>query len=145
MRILVVEDQESHIQDARAILDQEGVEYDLVRTEGAAVRQLRDGDQFDGVITDLFLPHSDKAPWTDADQPCGLAVALKAEQLGLPFVICTSGYHHGAKYDWICQVGRQRGWPEMVDSSTDYTKEADKKNWKEALEVLLELIAAKAK
>ena len=148
MRILIVEDSASDMATAVEIIRTAGHEAIEATNalEGVNELQPRVGSpKIDGVITDLFMP--DGAPDLDelsgigvADQPRGLSVALRAEQLGIPFIICTAGYHHGTKYNWICQLGRQRSWPEMVDSATDrddlFTTEGPSKDWQKALDIL---------
>lgn len=146
MKILLVEDQSSHMAEAEAVLRATGVEYVTASDEYGAMEILREhrlyGDIIEGVITDIFIPHANFSPYhREADQPCGLAVALEAERLGLPFVLCTAGYHHGAKYDWICGMGRLRGWPEIIDGhpeEDEYYAEVEHKDWQKALDVLQE-------
>ncbi|MGB4076559.1 MAG: hypothetical protein WBK28_02545 [Minisyncoccia bacterium] len=135
------------MQDARRVLTEAGVQVVTAWTESDGIEKLTDSaTPIDGVITDLFMPHAPMSPWNESDQPCGLAVALCAERAGIPFVICTAGYHHGAKYDWICQLGRARGWPAMVDveptnSANRYHAEGPVKDWARAWESLEQQIA----
>jgi CheY-like chemotaxis protein len=142
MRILLVEDDPKHGEDAVGALHAAGLEFMHAVTEGEAHAYLDHAKEhgITHVITDLFMPHSSRAPWNHVNDPCGLAVALKAEKLGIPFVICTAGYHHGSRYDWICQIGRSRGWPEMVDQSAGgYEGEAPSKDWAKAISELVSL------
>jgi len=151
LRILIVEDEDSHLGDAIKMMWANNVSYTVERNSNDALRVLRDNEagtvsKIHGVITDIFMPPSEKSPWNDPSLPCGLAVALEAERLGLPFVICTSGYHHGARYDWICSIGRRRGWPEIVDQvdqNDPYHTEALMKDWQRALDELKKIIASK--
>ncbi len=152
LRILIVEDEEKHLGDAIKTMWKNGVPYTVERNFYHAMRALKDYEKgrtakIHGVITDIFMPTGEFAPWNDPSTPCGLGVALEAERLGLPFIICTSGYHHGAKYDWACTIGRRRGWPEMVDreyGNDVYSDEAPEKDWQRALDELKKLIAKKA-
>lgn len=138
MRILLVEDQRPHAEAAIKALGDAHIPYMLAMNAKDALALLAD-HPFDGVITDLFMPLSMYDP--NADEPCGIAIALDAEKRNIPFVICTAGYHHGTRYNWICVLGRNRGWPEMVDQeSAGETGEASTKDWARAVEVLLELI-----
>ena len=151
MRILIVEDEEKHLGDAIKTMWRNGVSYTVERNFYHAMRALRNQERgqtpkIDGVITDIFMPTGEFAPWNDPNVPCGLGVALEAEKLGLPFIICTSGYHHGAMYDWICTTGRRRGWPEIVDrehGNDVYLDEAPDKDWQRAIDELKKLIAKK--
>jgi hypothetical protein len=151
MRILIVEDEDSHMGDAIKTMWANRVSYTIERNYYHAMRALKDHERgliekLDGVLTDIFMPTNEFAPWNDPNLPCGLGVALEAERLGLPFVICTSGYHHGARYDWICTIGRRRRWPEIVDmeyGDDPYTTEAPKKDWQRALDELKRIIALK--
>lgn len=146
MRVLVVEDDMSHMAAALSVLKGAGVQSQACMCSDDALAGLAAGG-VDGIITDLFMPQSFMHPYRHSQDPCGLAVALAAEKLGVPFVICTAGYHHGARYNWICGIGRSRGWPEMVDSydqSDPEQAEASSKDWARALEKLQALIAEKA-
>ncbi len=151
MRILIVEDEDGHLGDAIRVMWANKVSYTVERNFSHAMRALKDHEKgrtakIDGVITDIFMPTGEFAPWNDPKVPCGVGVALEAERLGLPFVICTSGYHHGARYDWICSTGRRRGWPEIVDmeyGKDPYIDEAPNKNWQRALHVLKKVMESK--
>ena len=143
LKILVVEDTYSHLQDAIRVLEEAGVEVVTACTANSGRSELVSGGmaKVDGVITDLFMPDSQYNPNDTGDQPCGLSVAVIAHQIGIPCVICTAGYHHGDKYDWICSLGRKLRWPEMVDCyNDDRNAESQKKDWVKALEVLKEQI-----
>lgn len=70
--------------------------------------------------------------------PGGVGLAMLAGKASLPFVICTAGYHHGARYEWISALSRTLGWGEIVDGCKDYLGESDNKDWKGAYEALIE-------
>jgi len=148
MKILIVEDQPNHMAEAIATLKSEGVECVTAENQDAASLILFhheiDKIRLDGVITDIFMPPADKSPL--ADQPCGLRVVLETQKLGLPCVMCTAGYHHGVKYEWIHGMCSSMGWY-MVDTCPEedvYNAEAPHKNWKEALTTIQLLISRKS-
>ncbi|MEK7535703.1 MAG: response regulator [Patescibacteria group bacterium] len=143
MRILVVEDNKKHMQDAVAAAKEFDIELVTATTVEEASRMLRPSDilpAVDGVVTDLFMPFTSRPPYNADDQPCGLSVVLKAQKAGIPVIICTAGSHHGIKYQWVCDLGRSLGWPEMADSSFDNYKDAETKNWQGAFKKLLGII-----
>ena len=100
MKVLVVEDGEKHLEDAVRVLQEAGINVVTAMNETDGISALESGipgfSHVSGVITDIFMPHLSTPPWDTANEPCGLAVALRAEQLEIPFVLCTAGYHHGA-------------------------------------------------
>ncbi|MBR9702712.1 hypothetical protein GOV10_01630 [Candidatus Woesearchaeota archaeon] len=144
-KILLIEDQEQHIEDALAYFaDVEDVELviaqdfgeareqyrKVVREEGSFESSVCAGD-IDGVISDIYFPLTLRSRQWDQPEPIGLRVALELEELEIPFVLCTSGYHHGRRFEWISQLARDRGW-RLVDSGTDYEVDAESKPWEEA-------------
>ena len=144
MKILVVEDNPEHMKAAVVAIQ-------AVGHEAVQATNLLEGDRrligygIAGVITDLFIPDGVVGATVDeADQPRGLGIMLRARREGIPCIICTEGYHHGSKYNWICSLGRDFGWPEIVDSiasdGDDNEAESQSKNWQEALDTLLEMI-----
>jgi CheY-like chemotaxis protein len=152
MKILLVEDEYKHLGDAKKALAEAGVEVVTCMTSSDAIAMMLKWDgrnatpTVDGIITDLFLPYAAKAPWNAPDQACGLAVALRAEQVGIPFVICTAGYHHGAKYQWVHDILGDRNWSPMIDSypaGDAYHGESDTKDWATAIDRLKKLIERK--
>ena len=151
LRILVVEDSETHLQSAICVLEESGIDVVVARDEcQGRERMVHTGAEkvvpaVDGVITDLFMPHSAHLPGDSGRQACGIAVALEAQHSGIPFVICTAGYHHGPRYEWICALGRRLGWPEMVDcyNPNNPNAEAQRKDWGLALQRLIALIEKK--
>lgn len=115
LRILVVEDTPKHLEDAIRVGQELGVEV-ITRTCFAdAVKFLTwsGGGKVDGVISDIFIPFSSPEEAERGhegklipDQPCGLGITAIAEAIGIPCVLCTSGHHHGDKFQWITSVGR---------------------------------------
>lgn len=148
MKILLVEDAEKHIEDATAFLTAAGIDFVHAPNLDKAESALDRGD-ITHVITDLFFPQGRSgnsngiAVGEDEDdelmlEPCGVAVMIWARERSLPCVICTDGHHHGDRYDWITQMGRNAGWPEMVDNRRARTRHdfATTKDWAEALKTI---------
>lgn len=148
-KVLVVEDNERHRADAVRVLREAGIEVFVAKTAQEA-EQMLDGynlldeanlppeDGVDGVITDVYMPLQPFRPFDHADHPCGLVVAAKAAEKGLPVVLCTAGHHHGPSYEWINRLSgylRLR----MVDRCDEVpmgSEEAPSKDWSDALEAL---------
>ncbi len=169
-RMLVIEDSPEHMADARALFSaMEGLETSYASSWEEVNRFNRRPDQspndpvilenllysmpvyktvgaelvpiVDGVITDLFFPLES---WDlGYEEPNGLIAAAVCKDLGIPYVVCTAGYHHGRKYEWAHQMLLQglRG-PKMVDcyDRLDSEAEAPQKNWLAAYEKLKELV-----
>ncbi len=151
MRILVVEDDPKHMTDAVNCLQAAGHEV-IQQTNAIDAVQLLGCSRIDGVITDLFLPDGVSGlPYPDEpDQPRGLAVVLIAKYEEIPCIICTAGYHHEVKYNWINWLLPSLGLFPMIDSvhlkiPKDQQGESASKDWKRALENLLATIEAKKK
>lgn len=146
MKILIVEDDSRHMESAVEIIKATGHEAVSVANAREAVGYLR-GCGIDGVITDLFIPDGVIGASTNADQPRGLAVLLEAKHFGIPCIICTAGYHHGSKYNWINWLVSDLGWPDMIDSPLDEEENIDtesaSKDWQGALDALIFLIGRK--
>ncbi len=145
MNILVVEDDPKHMKEAVEVIQAAGHEV-IQATDMYRAREYLYDDRPDGVITDLFIPDGAGGVNEDADQPRGLGIVLMAQQEGIPCIICTAGYHHGSKYNWICGLGRRLHWPPMVDQLQDrhnYEVESQSKDWQEALDTLVKIIVAK--
>lgn len=150
MKIMVVEDNPKHLQDAVRVLKAAGVDvvtaisfagiwskdgvkmFDIVG--GETNSELRYPPLVDGVITDIYLPRGHGSPekFAHSDFAYGLHVAAKARRSGIPFVFCTDGYHHAAQFQWVDDLIELLGWPQMVD---ELTRDGEK-NWGEALKRL---------
>ncbi|MEO6536699.1 MAG: hypothetical protein ABIT47_03310 [Candidatus Paceibacterota bacterium] len=145
VRILIFEDTVDHIRDAVAACESAGVSVS-VSTNLQEAMDCFEGEEpgkmrpWAGIISDIYMPEMGFGNQSISPLvPGGVPVALAAEALGVPFVHCTSGYHHGDQYNWICDLGRQRGWPQMVDVPSE--REGGSKDWPKAIQVLLGLIA----
>lgn len=144
IRILIFEDNVDHMRDAVAACEAAGLSIAVFSNLEDALmcfgrNENPNGRGFAGVVSDIYMPErfQEGSPLV----PAGVPIALAAEALGIPFVHCTSGYHHGDQYNWICDLARARGWPAMVDVFPE--SESRGKDWPRAIRVLLELVAQK--
>jgi len=146
MKILVAEDNPIHLDDAIRGFRNASIEVLTAADARSGLEKLEELSP-DGVITDIYMP-IEKGHFRcgNDNEPCGVAIALRAEQLGIPFIFCTAGHHHGARYQWITDVAVDRGW-RMVDSSifggNADSQESGEKDWVEAIRQLKELIESK--
>ena len=123
MKILVIEDTEKHMADAKAFFaGQEGVNVEY-KYSTPHPRDLHPGT-YDVVLCDIYF----------GEEPKGVAVMMICREQNIPCIMVTAGFHHGARYDWICQLGRALHCPEMVDSRPKDKEygEADSKDWRRA-------------
>jgi len=130
MKILLVEDNQKHFEDAKAVLAAAGVEFIHAENSESAEATLRGGNGITHVITDLYMP-AVHVYGDGSEEPCGISVALIVEELGIPFVICVEGNPNAPRHDWISEIGRRRDWPEIIGGVM-----SGKKKWHEALEVV---------
>lgn len=150
MRVLVVEDNPGHLREAVRILSDAGVTVETATNAYDGVKKMRREKEgcrpsrpeyeplVDGVLTDIYMPYADDQAFQHDKDPCGVLVATEAKKLELPVVFCTSGYHHGDRYQWVFELGKALGVP-MVDGgqSRHSDPEPPSKDWKKALEWLL--------
>ena len=84
-----------------------------------------------------------------ADQPTGVSVARAAVSAELPVVFCTSGHHHGSKYQWIVDWAHNLGLAGFVDcvyqEEYSHYEQEGPKDWPEALKQLLQEIERRKK
>lgn len=140
MRILVIEDTKSHIEAAKEFFkDKSGIEV-VFAEDYLSARPL---ESFDGVISDIFFPLKKGDTTWGQVEPIGVSIMIQCQKGNIPCVLNTAGYHHGSRYQWICDLQRTLELPEIVDATGDYFKDADKKNWERAFEKLKEAIASK--
>lgn len=154
-RILVVEDNQKHLNDAIRVAKRMGIEL-ITATDATGDNYMEgiiplmakwDGEAeewqplIDGVVTDIFMPLSQKSPRFNHDKnPCGLIVAAWAHKLNIPFVFCSSIYHHSIKMEWVHKFVGAMGWPHIVDmypEDGDNESETDTKDWKTAFEKII--------
>ena len=155
MKILVIEDTAKHLEDAkRFFATQPDVEVVYKKTfcelPGHIVADVDSRNKrpptelFDGVISDIFFPDSDHSQ----PEPIGVAVMMLCRELNVPCVLCTDGYHHGDRYQWIDRFQQTLGLPQMIDRSPPYDPSgnrdkqhvANEKSWRFAFETLKKLI-----
>lgn len=155
LRILIVEDDPRHREDAVAAVSQAGHAAVCASTYGNANYAI---DKVDAVLSDVHFPYSntlDRESGQDYTEPtaCGLAVAMLCEKRGLPFVLCTDGHHHGNKAQWVFDFCGVAGWDivegrlsrvELPEPSAEVNLYTDSlaKSWDYALLVLLAKMSA---
>lgn len=155
---MLVEDTETHRNEGMKYLSSQGFEVVPASTQHDAMGQMfatgsrphelqtYPGLEYQkpivhGIITDLFFPYSNN-PKSDHDAyPCGLAILIAAMRLGIPAVICTAGFHHGLRYEWIhsmlCSVMLHSVLVDMPPmSQNNFETEHGNKNWEKALKNL---------
>jgi len=153
MKILVVEDSEQEMRKAVEVITSAGhqaitAEYvywgmrHLVKDWPLNTENLeKAANAPDAVISDIMVPWSYEGNKTQS--PGGVLVGWTCSQLQIPFVFCTSGYHHGPSYQWVDTFTRLNKWPRMVDGISckgeTNKDEKRKKDWDYALKKLLEL------
>lgn len=105
MRILVIEDNEKHLNDARTYSGTlTGCAVDFATTLAEALELLQK-NSYDGVISDVFFPAEVGASAETFEN--AIAVSAKLVEMGVHHVFNTSGNHHGRKYqDFIWKTPR---------------------------------------
>ncbi len=140
MKILVIEDNEKHLRDAKKFFSAMS-EIEVLYAEdyrGANVEEKL--KEVGGVISDIFFPLKKGDKTWGQEEPIGVSIMMRCRELKLPCILNTSGYHHGSRYQWICDLQRDFSLPEIVDSTGDYFKEAETKNWQRAFDELSKLL-----
>jgi CheY-like chemotaxis protein len=89
MRILVVEDNETYVQQAYAQLA--GHEITRAYSLMEAFRAIRE-TEYDVALSDLYIPY--RVGDGRGPLPLGLYVAIFARKHGARVAICTAGFHH---------------------------------------------------
>ncbi len=137
-RILIVEDNSRHMEDALKIL--KNIDVEIVTATNAKEATEKLGNmKFDGVITDVFMPMVGEE---NADNPCGLAVAMMAFTIGVKCVLCTDQYHHSEGFEDINALFNSFRKPLDCMWGTriiDCSHKESKKNWLGAYEHLFDL------
>ena len=139
-RLLIIEDNEKHLADAKQYMQDKGLEVVYATTYEEAKEHY---ETVDAVISDIYFPERKE----EYEQACGVKVAEDLEGK-TPFVLLTAGYHHGDKYSEIFELAYQKSWiivetdslevPE-TDTGIDFNYESPRKRWEEAYISLLEL------
>jgi len=154
MRILVIEDNEKHLKDAKNhCTTLVGCVVDFAKTLAEALALLQENN-YDGVISDVFFPAEDGA--TVESFQNALAISAKLVEMGVHHVFNTSGNHHGRKYEgfvWATPKATYTDDPEgnkydfrttgMIIEAYPSNPEADKdtKQWQAALRYILLALA----
>jgi len=144
MRVLVIEDNPKHLEDAKAFFMNTEYVVNYVTNGEQAMQLLADkggfhdepqAPQFRFVVTDLYLPLNSQFP---EEQPIGIGIAMLCKQQGVRCVICTAGHHHGKRYEWISNLHRSALSLPMVTSDSvvpERDGEAESKFWQDAVEL----------
>src|SRR3989344_5821666 len=139
MKILVVEDNQQHIDSAKKFFAEKGIEMWSTETLKGFISAIGD-DHYDGVLSDVFFSYDGK--YFPDEVPAGVAVLFICQSRGIPCVLVTDGYHHGKKYQWIHYMLNELRLPLMIDNMGD-DSEAPEKNWAMALKSLASVIGHK--
>ena len=146
MKILVVEDNAQHQRAARMFFKNYpdiGVDYAWDLIEAA---RLLDADIYDGILCDIYVPLVSSSVTTmdevnNAAHPMGVAIQLIARERKIPCLLVTAGYHHGSKYQLVCDFQRELKLPAIIDGlNVSGDSEAENKNWTRAWEMLKAII-----
>ncbi len=161
MKMLIVEDQEKHLADAKATVKKLEQKFELeVRYAGTLEEAKKELDWAEVVVTDLFFPEKPgespdpKEPPPDSLEEdiracyaeynmSGIKLAKLALAQKKPVVVCTSTHHHGEKTQPACDWVRGQKM-NLVDNivGDDREGEAPTKAWKQALVLAIALHGA---
>lgn len=121
MRILIIEDTEKHLNDARQHSKRlVGCTVDFATTLAEAVELLQK-NSYDGVISDVFFPA--EAGVSAETFENAIAVSTKLVEMGVHHVFNTSGNHHGRKYQgfvWKTPRATHTDNPDNRDACYDF-------------------------
>lgn len=96
LRILVIEDTEKHLNDARTYSGRlTGCTVDFATTLAEAMDLLQKNN-YDGVISDVYFPAKTGASAETFEN--AVAISKKLVEMGVHHVFNTAGNHHGRKY-----------------------------------------------
>lgn len=142
--ILVIEDNSKHLQDAKDFFSSiKGVKVVFAEDHDSAVKTDTydniDLTQYHGVISDIFFPLRKDDDTYGQEEPIGVSIMIRCFLKNVPCVLNTAGYHHGSRYQWICELQRYMRLPEIVDSGGDYFKDSESKDWERAFSELQKL------
>lgn len=151
-KILIIEDNPKHLNEVKDLIDgrvRAGADINahFVSTFEAALKAL-DTEQYDGIISDIFFPEREGAPaepttraprldeyeqlkW--AEGVSGIKLVREARARHIPFILCTSTYHHGEKTQPVTIWLRKNDVNYIVDASYKVGEgEAEHKDWQSA-------------
>lgn len=151
-KILVIEDNLKHLSEVKNFIDERvhagaDVEARFVSTFEEA-KEAMDTEQYDGIISDVFFPDHEGSP-PDPETPAptrneteqldwaenvgGVKLVREARTRRIPFILCTSTYHHGEKTQPVTAWLRKNSADFVVDASHEVgSGEADRKDWQSA-------------
>ena len=158
-KILVIEDNENHLADAKEFFSSIEAEFhfassllDVVNMDGKDREYVTAWKneiptalkQFDGVITDFHFPEGGRANGShDASHPIGLMIMLTAFFCEVPVIGITDQNHHADHMQWFTSFYRA-----CSDESTNrlmddvYWLKDGSKDWKSAWERLCSRMSA---
>ncbi len=143
LRILVIEDNEHHMQDVQHMLGERQKVVDLDVTYVGTLKQAYECMSVDGIISDVFFPGR------EGDKPENQAYRMvaKANEMGVPIVLCTDGDHHGPHLEGITnKLWSNESFLDMVDYAVNcperihHVIESRMKNWPKAYHCLMSKI-----
>jgi hypothetical protein len=147
LEILIIEDNEKQLADARAISSQyKNINFSYAVNFNEAERLVTE-KKYDAVVTDVFFPiNTGEEPTSDS----ALNIAKLIDSKSIPFVFNTSGNHHGCKYQKFLEKSRKiwnncgLGIGKMIEA---YPHEAhlekDTKQWNAAINYAVLLAKSK--
>lgn len=117
-KILVVEDNEGHIADLKAMFDRRdhsklhlGVDYASTLDEAMALLAKQ---SYDGILSDVFYPTSVGGD----EEPNGMKLSHYAFDNSIPIVLVTSTYHHDDKTQSVHEWAMKQNFS-LVDTYKD--------------------------
>lgn len=142
IRILVVEDDDKHLENVQALLAAETPKYPFAievvyARDFASAMAILDEGGVDGVLSDVFYPGNAGGA---ADVPSGQRLAEYCLERGLPVVLCTSTYHHCRATQPVHEWAMSRGFWLFDNAPLDYRDNevtAAEKPWKVAFTGLM--------
>ena len=156
-KILLVEDTKKHRDEGQKVLLSAGYEVVTAENYSEAIYNpigIR-GNQYDAVVTDIFMPTSEECPNL---VPAGIGIVLAARAKGIPVVMCSDRHHHAEGMEWIHTLQCGSEDPELhetlidgiVDAEGDWLKNQDEaiknglgsKQWQQVPEWLNEQFQA---
>jgi len=144
MRILVIEDNERHIADAKNFFDgQTDVEVEYASNMETALPHLKP-DAVDGVISDIIFPYDGSRRSYKPNGAQGAIIAALCHERVIPCVLITDSSHHSENNNWVCGTARSLHLPELIDCvrNPGDPMAVKGKRWEDALITLHRLIEA---
>ena len=153
LEILVIEDKEHHLRDARELFNERmasgaNIKVEYVTNYGEAKEKLKT-KLYNGILSDIFFPSGSEADEIDSLQsilkeaerytgeidfeetfrdelPYGIMIAKYALEKNIPCVLITDTYHHGEKTEPI------NGWVKAINLAVPLVDRLPEEfDWKE--------------